>query len=82
MREKNNTFEISVILLRFKKCKSVLFKKGFKVVERLTKTIIFFTLEAILKMAEERNRGDVESICGRVTNPALKKVANVEVDLN
>ena len=33
-------------------------------------------------MAKETNKGDVESICARVTKPASKKVANAEVDLN
>ena len=33
-------------------------------------------------MVKEANKGDVESICARVTKPASKKVANAEVDLN
>ena len=33
-------------------------------------------------MTKETNKGDVESICTRVTKPASKKVANAEVDLN
>ena len=33
-------------------------------------------------MAKETNKGDVESICARVTKPASKKVANAEVELN
>ena len=33
-------------------------------------------------MAKETNKGDVKSICARVTKPASKKVANAKVDLN
>ena len=33
-------------------------------------------------MAKETNKGGVESICGRLTKPASRKVANAEVDLN
>ena len=34
-------------------------------------------------MAEETNNGDVESICAtQLTQPASKKVANAEVNLN
>ena len=33
-------------------------------------------------MAKETNKGDVESICRRVTKPVSKKVGNAEVDLN
>ena len=33
-------------------------------------------------MVKEANKGDVESICARVTKPASKKLANAEVDLN
>ena len=41
-----------------------------------------FTLETILKMAKETNKGDVESICAKVTKDASKKVAKAEVNLN
>ena len=33
-------------------------------------------------MAKETNKGDMESICARVTKPATKKVASAEVYLN
>ena len=33
-------------------------------------------------MAKETNKGDIESICARVTKSASKKVANADVDLN
>ena len=39
-------------------------------------------MDAVLKMAKETNKGDVESICAIVTKPALRKVANTEVYLN
>ena len=32
-------------------------------------------------MAKETNKGDVETICTRVTKPASRKVGNAEVDL-
>ena len=56
--------------------------EDFKIAELLLKYPFFFTLETVLKMAKETNKGDVESICARVTKPASKKVANAEVDLN
>ena len=33
-------------------------------------------------MANERNKGDVESMCAKVTKHASKKVAKAEVNLN
>ena len=33
-------------------------------------------------MAKETNKGDIESICARVTKSASKKVANADIDLN
>ena len=33
-------------------------------------------------MAKETNKGDVESICARVTKPASEKVANAKIGLN
>ena len=69
--------EITVVILRYQKCWSLLFKKDFKIPELLPKHP-FFTLETVLKMPKETNKGDVESICKRVTKPASKKVANAE----
>ena len=66
----------------YKKCKFLQIKKDFKIAEFLPKHPFFFTLETVLNMAKERNKGDVESICTRVTKSASKKVANAEVDLN
>ena len=33
-------------------------------------------------MAKERNKGDVENMCAKVTKHASKKVAKAEVNLN
>ena len=54
----------------YKKCKFLQFRKDFKIAELLPKRPFFFTLETVLKMAKETNKGDVESICARVTKPA------------
>ena len=54
----------------YKKCKFFQFKKDFKIAELLPKHPFFFTLETVLNMAKETNKGDVESICARVTKPA------------
>ena len=75
MRENKNidSSEITVIFLKaYKKCKTA---------ELLTKTSFFYNLGTILKMAKEKHKGDVESICARVTKHASKKVAKAEVNL-
>ena len=41
-----------------------------------------FTLETVLKMAKETNKGDVESICAKVTKHAAKKTEKAEANLN
>ena len=46
---------------------NLLFKKNFKGVVLLKKIHIHFTLEPILNMVNEKNKGDVESLCERVT---------------
>ena len=48
-----------------KKCKCHI-QKGF-IICRTTYQNILFLLENVLKMAKERNKGDVESMCGKVT---------------
>ena len=50
-----------------------LIQKSFKIAELLLKHPFFFTLETVLKMAKETNKGDVESICARVTKPTSKR---------
>ena len=44
------------------KCKFLQFKKDFKIAELLLKYPFLFTLETVLKMAKEINKGDVESV--------------------
>ena len=69
--EKKNSFEI-------KKCKSLI-QKGFC---RTSYQNILFPLEPVLKMAKERNKGDFESMCAKVTKHASEKVVKAEVNLN
>ena len=52
-REKNKSFEIHVIILRY--IRNVNLKKDFKYAELLTKISFSFTLETVLKMANETN---------------------------
>ena len=56
--------------------------RNVKLQNFLPKHPFSFTLETVLKMAEEINKRDVESICARVTKHASKKVAKAEVNLN
>ena len=79
-REKNNRFEIAVIILRLIRNLN-LFKKDFKFQNFLPKHPLFFNLETVLKMAKERSKEDVKSICAKVTRH-IKKVTKAEVDLN
>ena len=59
------------------------FKKNFKSAELPTKTsfFLYFTFRDRPKNGEG-NKGDVESICTRVTKHASKYAAKVEVNLN
>ena len=41
-----------------------------------------FTLETVLKMAKDTNKGDAESICAKVTKLASKNVAKAEANPN
>ena len=41
-----------------------------------------FTLETVLKMVKETSKGDVESICTKVTKHASKKVVKAEANPN
>ena len=41
-----------------------------------------FTLETVLKMAKETNKGDLESMYAKVIKHAQRKVAKAEVNLN
>ena len=83
VREKrNNSFEITVIILRYIGNVNLLFKKVLKLQNFLLKYPFSFILEAVLKMTKEVNKGGVESICARVTKHASKKVAKAEINLN
>ena len=55
VREKKISFEIHVIILRYKSNVNLPFKKDFKFTEILTKTSFSFTLDTVLKMAKETN---------------------------
>ena len=57
------------------------FKKDFKFAELLTKTSFSFTYRGRPENGEG-NKGDVESICSKVTKLASKKVAKAEANLN
>ena len=56
-------------------------KRISKVQNFLPNHPFFFTLETLLKMVNERNKGDVKSICAKVTKHN-RKVAKAVVDLN
>ena len=70
-RKKNNRFEITVIILRYTRNVNLLFKKDFKIAELLTKTSFFLYFRDRPKNGE-RNKGDVESICAKVTKRIKK----------
>ena len=66
------TFEITVIILRYIRNVNFLIKKDFKIAELTKTSFFFFTLETVLKMAKEKNKGNFESICTKVTKPMKK----------
>ena len=73
-RKKINIFEITAIIFKVcKKCKGT---------ELLTKHPFSFTLDTVVKMAKETNKGDVKSIRARLTKHAPKKMAKAEVSLD
>ena len=82
VREKKNQFEITEIILRYKRNVNLSYSKRILKLQNFYQKILFFTLETVLKMAKETNKGDVECIRGRVTKFASKKVANAEVYQN
>ena len=69
--KKNNRFEITVIILRYTKNVNLLFKQDFKIAKLLTKTSFFLYFRDRPKNGE-RNKGDVESICAKVTKRIKK----------
>ena len=67
--------------LRYIKNVNLQFKKDFKSAELLTKTYFFLYFRDRSKNGEW-NKGDVDSICARVTKHASKCLAKAEVNLN
>ena len=57
------------------------FKKDFKFAELLTKRSLFVYFRDRSENGEV-SKGDVESICAKVTKHASKKVAKAEANLN
>ena len=57
------------------------FKKDFKFAELFTKTS-FFVYFRDRPENGEGNKGDVESICAKVTKHASKKVAKAKANIN
>ena len=81
VREKKS-FEITVITLRYIRNFNLSYSKRILKFQNFYQNILFFTVETVLKIAKETNKGDIESIWGSVTKPASKNVANPEVYLN
>ena len=81
VREEKN-FEITVIILRYIRNFNLSYSKRILKIQNFYQNILFFTVETVLKIAKETNKGDIESICGRVTKPVSKNVVNAEVYLN
>ena len=63
-KKKKNNFETTVVIFKA--------RKKWKSTELLTKHPFFFTLEMDLKTTKKTNKGDVESICARVTKHTSK----------
>ena len=80
-QKKNNICEITVIILRYIRNVNLLFKKEFKITEPLTKISFFLNFRDRPTMVKETNKGDVESICAKVTKH-IKKLTKTEVNLN
>ena len=76
--EKNNNFETTVVIFKA--------QKKWKSTELLTIHPFFFTLEIDLKTAKKTKKGDVESICARVTKHTSKAevhhISKAEVNLD
>ena len=78
-REKKNSFEIYVIILRYMRNVNLPFKRNFKFAELLTKTYFFLYLETVLKMAKETK--EVSKVYEQKKH-ASRKVAKVEDNLS
>ena len=81
VREKKN-FEVTVMILRYVRNVNLSYSKRILKFQNFYQNILFFTVETVLKIEKETSKGDVESICARVTKRASKNVANAEVYLN
>ena len=68
-REKNNSFKIHVIILMYIINVNLSFKKDFKFAELLTKTYFLVYFRDRPEYGEG-NKGDLESICAKVTKHA------------
>ena len=79
--KKNSSFKIYVIILMHIRNVNLPFKKDFKFAELLTKTY-FFVYFRHGPENDEGSKGDVESICAKVTKHASKKVTKAEANLN
>ena len=78
---KINSFKITAIIFNaYKKCKSSI-QNGFEKRRTSNQNIIFSLLQRRPKNGKGTER-DVESICARLTEYALKKLAKAEVNLN
>ena len=62
-----NSFVITVIILRYIRNVNPIFRKDFKIAELLTKTSFSLYFVTLLKMAKGTNKGDVKSIRPKVT---------------
>ena len=77
-QKKNNNFETTAVIFKA--------QKKWKNTELPTKHSFFFTLEIDLKTTKKTNKGDVESICARITKDTSKAevhhISKAEVNLN
>ena len=80
-RKKKTVLKSLYSFLRHLRNVNLLFKKDFKSAELLSKTS-FFLYFRDRPINGEGNKGEVESICARVTKHASKKVAKAEVNWN
>ena len=69
VNEKKN-FEVTVKILRYIRNVNLSYSKRILKLQNFYQNILFFTVETVLKIAKETSKGDVESICARVTKPA------------
>ena len=61
VRDKKS-FEITVITLRYIRNFNLSYSKRILKFQNFYQNILFFTVETVLKIAKETNKGDIESI--------------------